>query len=47
MVMQKPKKLDLATGNHFKKPGHSIATMQITLLEKNKTHSLEKRGKRF
>ena len=34
----KTKKLDLATGNHFNKPGHSIANMQITLLEKMNIH---------
>ena len=39
-------KLDLATGNHFNKPGHSIANMQITLLEKIKTNDTQFRKQR-
>ena len=42
----KTKKLDLATGNHFNKPGHSIANMQITQLEKIKTNDTQFRKER-
>ena len=40
------KKLDQATGSHFNKPGHSVANMQITILEKMRTNETEYRKQR-
>ena len=42
----KTKMVDLDTGNHFNKAGHSIANMQITLLEKIKTNDTQFRKER-
>ena len=44
------KQLDQATSNHFNKPGalaeHSLANMQIFILEKMKTYGTQYRKKR-
>ena len=40
------KKLDQATGSRFNKPGHSVANMQITILEKMRTNETQYRKQR-
>ena len=37
------KKLDKATGHHFNLPGHSMANMKVTVLEKVKTNDPQTR----
>ena len=40
------KKLDKATGHHFNLPGHSMANMKVTILEKVKSNDPQMRKTR-
>ena len=40
------KKTDKSTGNHFNLPGHSLANMTVTIVEKDKVNDIQYRKER-